>query len=270
MVRTNLGPIRPDANAAWDLMSHDIAIANYWLGAEPEVASAVGGIWINPGVEDAVFATLRYPGGILLNVHASWLNPRKARDISVAGDKAMLTFDDMNLLEPVRFYDKQVAEKAVKAELVDTFALFRASIREGDVTIPKISSGEPLKAECDHFIECVRNGTQPLVGGREAGAVVRALEAIDRSIAQHGRDIAPTQPRQRDFQHQDQGGECGPAKIQQRDGREGLAKIDLPRQIPETRSGHEQLGGKNREFLGSAPVRRARGVKMSGHAAHPT
>jgi predicted dehydrogenase len=188
MVRTNLGPIRPDANAAWDLMSHDISIANYWLGAEPEVASAVGGTWINPGVEDAVFATLRYPGGILLNVHASWLNPRKARDISVAGDKAMLTFDDMNLLEPVRLYDKQVAENPVEADLVDTFASFRASVREGDVTIPKISSGEPLKTECDHFVECVRSGKQPLVGGREAGAVVRALEAIDRSIAEHGRE----------------------------------------------------------------------------------
>jgi predicted dehydrogenase len=188
MVRTNLGPIRPDANAAWDLMSHDISIANYWLRAEPELASAVGGTWINPGVEDAVFATLRYPGGILLNIHASWLNPRKARDISVAGDKGMLTFDDMNILEPVRLYDKQVAEDPVKVNLVDTFASFRASIREGDVTIPKISSGEPLKTECDHFIECVRGGKQPLVGGREAGAVVRALEAIDRSIAEQGRE----------------------------------------------------------------------------------
>jgi predicted dehydrogenase len=78
MVRTNLGPIRPDANAAWDLMSHDISIAIYRLGAEPEGASAVGGTWINPGVEDAVFATLRYPGDILLNIHASWLNPRNS------------------------------------------------------------------------------------------------------------------------------------------------------------------------------------------------
>ena len=193
MVRTNLGPIRLDVSAAWDLMSHDISIVNYWLGAEPETASAVGGTWINPGTEDAVFATLRYPGEVLVNVHASWLNPRKARDITVAGDKGMLTFDDMNMLEPVRLYDKQVTDKTVKAEFIDSFALFRSSVREGDITIPKISAGEPLKIECDHFLECIRTGNKPLVGGSEAAAVVRALEAIDRSMRERGRE----QPIQR-------------------------------------------------------------------------
>src|SRR4029077_18649390 len=132
-----------------------------------------GGTWINPGIEDAVFATMRYPGGVLVNVHASWLNPRKARDISVAGDKRMLTFDDMDLLEPVRIYDKQVTEKTIKPAFIDTFASFRASVRDGDITIPKAPGGEPLKAECEHFIECVRTGKTPVIGGREAGAVVR-------------------------------------------------------------------------------------------------
>lgn len=191
MVRTNLGPIRADVNASWDLISHDLSIVNYWLGGEPLSVSAVGGNWINPGVEDAIFATLRYPNGILVNVHASWLNPRKARDITVAGDRRMLTFDDMNLMEPIRIYDKRVAEEA--PAVVDTFASFRASIRDGDITIPKISAGEPLKAECDHFLECVRTRKRPLVGGTEATAVVRALEAIDRSMRAGGREeaIAP-------------------------------------------------------------------------------
>jgi predicted dehydrogenase len=188
MVRTNLGPIRMDVNAGWDLMSHDVSIANYWLGAEPETASAVGGTWINAGTADAVFATLRYPGDVLVNVHASWLNPRKARDITVAGDKGMLSFDDMNMLEPVRLYDKQVTDQETRAQFVDTFASFRASVREGDITIPKISAGEPLKNECDHFLECVRTGKRPLVGGPEAAAVVRTLEAIDGSMREHGRE----------------------------------------------------------------------------------
>jgi predicted dehydrogenase len=188
MVRTNLGPIRLDVSASWDLMSHDISIGNYWLGAEPESASAVGGTWINAGTEDAVFATLRYPGGVLLNVHASWLNPRKARDITVVGDKGMLTFDDMNLMEPIRLYDKRVAEQTIGSEMVDTFASFRASIREGDITIPKISAGEPLKHECDEFLRCIRTGAKPLVGGDEGAAVVRALEAVDRSMRAHGRE----------------------------------------------------------------------------------
>jgi predicted dehydrogenase len=190
MVRTNLGPIRVDVNAAWDLMSHDLSIVNYWLGAEPETASAVGGTWINPGREDAVFATLRYPGEVLVNVHASWLNPRKSRDVTVAGDKRMLTFDDMNILEPLRLYDKQVSDQTVKPEVVDTFASFRASIRDGDITIPKVSTGEPLRNECEHFLDCIRGGTPPLVGGAAGAAVVRALEAIDRSMRDHGREQA--------------------------------------------------------------------------------
>jgi len=190
MVRTNLGPIRADVNAAWDLMSHDISICNYWLGAEPEAASAVGGTWLNAGHEDAVFATLRYPEGVLVNVHASWLNPRKARDITVAGDKRMLTFDDMNIVEPLRLYDKQVTDSpnGKPAAVVDTFASFRASIREGDITIPKISTGEPLRNECEHFLDCVRTGKRPSADGAVGASVVRVLEAIDRSMRERGRE----------------------------------------------------------------------------------
>jgi predicted dehydrogenase len=188
MVRTNLGPIRADVNAAWDLMSHDISICNYWLGAEPLAASAVGGTWLNAGHEDAVFATLRYPEGVLVNVHASWLNPRKARDITVVGEKRMLTFDDMNIVEPLRLFDKQVTDSPGRPAVVDTFASFRASIREGDITIPKISTGEPLRNECEHFLDCVRTGKRPSSGGLEGAAVVRALEAIDRSMREHGRE----------------------------------------------------------------------------------
>jgi predicted dehydrogenase len=188
MVRTNLGPIRLDVSASWDLMSHDISIVNYWLKSQPVAASALGGNWINPGIEDAVFATLRYPDNILVNVHASWLNPRKAREIMVAGDKRMLTFDDMDLLEPVRIYDKQVTDKTTTPGFIDTFASFRASVREGDITIPRVPGGEPLKAECDHFLECVRDGKPPLVGGKEAIAVVKVLEAIDRSMRSGGRE----------------------------------------------------------------------------------
>jgi predicted dehydrogenase len=190
MTRTNLGPIRLDVNAAWDLASHDISIANYWLGAEPLTASAIGGSWINPGIEDAVFATLRYPDGILVNVHVSWLNPRKARDITIAGDKKMLTFDDMNLSEPVRIYDKQVTDDRTRPVFVDSFASFRASIRDGDITIPRVLAGEPLRAECDHFLDCINNNTAPLTGGREGLAVVRALEAIERSLRNAGREEA--------------------------------------------------------------------------------
>lgn len=188
MVRTNLGPIRHDVNAAWDLGSHDLSIVNYWLGAEPLSATAYGGTWINAGIEDAVFATLRYPNDVLVNLHASWLNPRKARDITVVGEKRMLTFDDMNLSEPVRIYDKHVTDDRIKPAYVDSFASFRASIREGDITIPRVALGEPLKTECEHFLDCITSGRAPLTDAQSGVAVVRALEAIQRSALAGGRE----------------------------------------------------------------------------------
>ncbi len=187
MERTNLGPIRLDVNAAWDLAAHDISIVDYWLGTGPITASAVGAAYINPAVQDVVFATLKYPNDVLVNLKASWLNPRKGRDITVVGDKKMLTFDDMNLQEPIRVYDKGVTDEKVGG-IVDTFASFRASVREGDITIPKVPGGEPLKSECDAFLECIEKNEHPLADGALGTRVVRTLEAITRSMAAGGRE----------------------------------------------------------------------------------
>jgi predicted dehydrogenase len=188
MVRTNPGPIRMDVNAAWDLAAHDLSIANYWLTAEPLSVSARGGTWINRGIEDAVFATLRYPQGVLVNLHVSWLNPRKARDITVVGEKRTLTFDDMNLDEPLRIYDKQLTDVRTRRTYVDSFASFRASVPKGKISVPKVPPGEPLATQCAHFLECIVTGKDPLTGGREGIAVVRALEAMQRSILAGGRE----------------------------------------------------------------------------------
>jgi predicted dehydrogenase len=187
MERTNLGPIRLDVDAAWDLAAHDISIVNYWLNAKASAASAVGGSYINPGIADVVFATLKYPHDVLVNLHASWLNPKKARGITVVGDKRMLTFDDMNLQEPIRVYDKGVTDEPVKG-VVDTFASFRASVRDGDVTIPRVAMGEPLKEECEHFLNCLAEKKQPIADGALGTEVVRTLEAIQRSLKNGGRE----------------------------------------------------------------------------------
>jgi predicted dehydrogenase len=190
MVRTNLGPIRMDVNAAWDLAAHDISIARHWLGADPLSVSATAGTWINPGVEDTVFATLRYPGDVVVNIHCSWLNPRKTRDITVVGERRMLTLDDLSLTEPIRIYDKQVTDERREPSFVDSFASFRASVRDGDITIPKVALGEPLGAELDHFLTCVEEGAEPLTDGPLGLAVVRVLEAITTSIAERGAEVA--------------------------------------------------------------------------------
>jgi len=188
MIRTNLGPVRVDVNAAWDLAAHDVSIANYWFNTEPVSVSATGGTWINEGIEDTVFATLRYPQGTLVNLHASWLNPRKARDITVVGEKRMLTFDDMNLNEPLHIYDKQVSDASNRRTFVDSFTSFRASVPKAEISIPKVPFGEPLATQCAHFLECIGTGKQPLTGGREGIAVVRVVEAMQRSISAGGHE----------------------------------------------------------------------------------
>lgn len=185
MVRTNLGPVRGDVNAAWDLASHDISISNYWLDAPPMSVAATGGSWLNEGVEDVVFATLTYPGGVLVHIEASWLNPNKRRLVSVVGAERMLTVDDMDLTEPIRIYDKAIVG-AGDDDLVDTFAGFRSQIREGEVRIPHVTAGEPLRAECEEFLKRVRGADGVEADGWEASQIVAVLAAIDTSMANGG------------------------------------------------------------------------------------
>jgi predicted dehydrogenase len=189
MVRTNPGPVRLDVNAAWDLAAHDLSIANYWLNAEPLSVSAIGGAWINRAIEDAVFATLRYPQDVVVNLHVSWLNPRKAREIMVVGEKRTLTFDDMNLNEPLRIYRNQVAGTRTAPPYVDSFDSFRASVPKENITVPNVPFGEPLATQCQHFFECIVTGKQPFTGGREGIAVVRALEAMQHSMRANGSEV---------------------------------------------------------------------------------
>ncbi len=194
MVRTNLGPIRTDVDAAWDLAAHDISLASYWLDAQPTHVSAAGGEFINPGIADVVFATLRFPEGVLVNLHASWLNPRKSRDITVVGEKKMLTFDDVNLQAPLRLHDKQVenlqpSPSSDPSSLVDSFSSFRTSVHLGEVHEPEVESSEPLRNECEHFLDCLSGSARPLSSGRSGLAVVRVLDGISTSLREGGREV---------------------------------------------------------------------------------
>jgi predicted dehydrogenase len=187
MLRTNLGPVRQDTNAAWDLASHDISIANYWLDGVPESVTASGGSFLNEGIEDVVFGTLRYPDGVLVHIHASWLNPRKSRFITAVGSDQMLTVNDMDITEPIRIYDKGVAKSEFSPDGVqDTYAQFRSQIRDGQVTIPVVSAGEPLAAECASFLDRVAGGSESVSNGRTGVDVVRVLTAMDRSMKSKG------------------------------------------------------------------------------------
>ncbi|MBF0431579.1 MAG: Gfo/Idh/MocA family oxidoreductase [Fibrobacteria bacterium] len=182
--RTNLGPIRYDANALWDLASHDISIFSYWLDAAPKAVSSSGSCFYSNTVEDVVYATFSYKDNITAHVHASWLNPRKTREITVVGEKKMLIWNDMNLSECIRIYNKGF-EIDMENLYQDNFDNFRLSIKEGDVIIPSIKHAEPLLSECRHFVDCVVNGKQPLTDGQDGLMVVKALEAATKSMQQN-------------------------------------------------------------------------------------
>lgn len=177
--RTNLGPVRYDTNALWDLASHDVSIFSYWIDEDPKSVSAHGGCYLNEGIEDVVYATIEYGNGIIAHVHASWLNPRKVREITVVGKQKMLVWNDMNLSEPIRIYNRGFERDD---DYQDTFGDFRLSIREGEVVIPSIKLNEPLLAECEYFVECVKTGVQPLTDGQDGLRVVRVLEAASESM----------------------------------------------------------------------------------------
>jgi predicted dehydrogenase len=187
-VRTNLGPVRTDVSALWDLAAHDVSIFQFWLGLSPRRVTGKGGAYLNPGLEDVVFATLEYPEGLLANLHVTWLAPHKVREITVVGDRKMLVFDDRSPDRPLAVYDKSVAG-AAEPPPDGTLAAFRSSIREGDVSAPRVSPEEPLATECAHFLDCVRDGAAPASGADEGLRVVHILDGIERSMRSGSREV---------------------------------------------------------------------------------
>ena len=184
--RTNLGPIRRDVNALWDLAPHDIAIFNYLLDRTPVWVSAIGGRVLGNSRDDVGFISLGYPGNILAHVHVSWADPDKAREVVVVKSDRRIVFDDLNATEQVRVFEKGVSR--VDEEPLN-YGEFRFQIRDGDIISPRIEPAEPLKNQCRHFLECVRTGKRPVSGGVEGRDVVRVLEAINRSIELKGLQV---------------------------------------------------------------------------------
>ncbi|SRR6266851_611008 len=183
--RTNLGPIREDVNAVWDLASHDVAIANYLLNGLPLRVSAVGQAYLRQQVDDVGFVTLTYPENVLVNFHVSWLDPVKVREITVVGDRKMVTWDDLSSLEPIRIYDKGV----VKERHYTDFSQFQLLTREGDATIPRVRVEEPLLVQDRHFLAALKGETECVSDGGFALDVIRVLIAIDRSMAGGGMPV---------------------------------------------------------------------------------
>lgn len=184
--RTNLGPIRTDVSALWDLAPHDISIFNYLLDSTPTWVSAVGARVLRNGRDDVGFISLGYASGVVGHIHVSWANPNKVREIVVVGSNERIVFDDISATERVRVFEKGVASIEHEAS---SFGEHQLLMRDGDIISPKIEASEPLKNECVHFLECVSCNRPPLTGAREGIDVVRVMEAIDRSLAARGTPV---------------------------------------------------------------------------------
>jgi predicted dehydrogenase len=185
--RLNLGQVRHDVNAMWNFAPHDLSILCHWFGAEPTNLTARGHAYIQPGIEDVVFMGMQFPKSILASVHISWLDPLKVRRMTIVGSEKMVVYDDVSADAKVVVYDRGVTKKLVdetEASLGSyrTYGEFQLLLRAGDVLIPKLDFVEPLKIECQHFVDCIRTGETPVSDGRQGLWVVRALEAAQRSL----------------------------------------------------------------------------------------
>lgn len=181
--RTNLGPIRQDVNALWDLASHDVSIFNYLLDSKPLWISATGSKVLRKLHEDVGFVTLGYPDGVVGHIHVSWADPNKVREVVVVSSNQRIVFDDTANMEPVRIFEKGVA---IELDEAPTYGEYRFLMRDGNIISPKIEMSEPLKNQCNHFISCVLESKQPLTDGQSGVDVVQVMEAIDQSMAQNG------------------------------------------------------------------------------------
>jgi predicted dehydrogenase len=180
--RLNLGKLRADENALWSLGAHDVSVVLRLVGEDPVSVEARGESYVRDGVEDVVFCYLRFPSGVAAHLHLSWLDPHKERRFTVVGAERMATFDDMAPEGKIAVYDKGFdARPRGYGEYIS---------RSGEIFMPRLETGEPLRAECEHFVECVRTGATPISDGESGLRVVRVLEGLQDSLDASAR-LAP-------------------------------------------------------------------------------
>jgi predicted dehydrogenase len=189
--RLNLGLFQTDINVIWDLAPHDLSILLYVLGLDPVGISARGAANVRPGIHDVAYLEIDFPGGVLAHLHLSWLDPCKVRRVTIVGSRKMVVCNDVADAEKIRIYDKGVD----RPYETDQFSDFHLAYRYGDVTIPHVPFQEPLRMQCEHFVECIITGNHPQTSGEVGAKVVRILEAADRSLRNGGaRELIATAP----------------------------------------------------------------------------
>lgn len=184
--RLNLGRLRRDETVLWSLAPHDVSVILHLLGDKPLIEVAASGeSYVREGIQDVVFVSMRFADKVMAHVHVSWLDPHKVRRLTIVAGKKMAVFDDMEPSGKIRIFDRGVEEAAQAAPYGEHLTL-----RFGDILIPSLEEKEPLRIECEHFIDCIRNGTAPLSDGESGLRVVKVLEAAQRSLETGGRPVS--------------------------------------------------------------------------------
>lgn len=179
--RVNLGRVQSQLNALWSIAPHDISILLYLMESLPVEVSARGATYLNSAVEDVVFVDLVFPDNVTAHVHASWLDPSKVRKMTIVGSQKMIIYDDVASEGKVKVYDKGVYRKGD-----EIYGEFQYKLHSGDIHIPRIEMTEPLRNECAHFVECIKEGRRPLTDGENGLRVVQVLEAAQKSLRNRG------------------------------------------------------------------------------------
>jgi predicted dehydrogenase len=180
--RLNLGLFQTDINVTWDLAPHDISIILYILDQSPISVNCQGKAYVNHKIEDVTNMTLNFANGGFATIQSSWLDPNKIREMTFVGSRRMLVYNDLEPMEKIKIYDKRVETPPH----YDTFAEFHYSYHYGDTYAPYIKQYEPLRRECQEFLDCIKMGSKPETGGPEGLQVVQILEAASKSIKNDG------------------------------------------------------------------------------------
>lgn len=183
--RLNLGLFQKDINVAWDLAPHDISIILYIMQETPYSINCRGAAHITPGIEDVTSMNLHFTNEKSATIQSSWLDPKKVREMTIVGSERMIVYDDVAPQEKIKIFDVNVK----RPPHYDTFAEFHYAYHYGDTYSPYVKLDEPLKIECQHFLDCIRNGRTPITSGTKGLDVVRILEASSVSIKQNGAPI---------------------------------------------------------------------------------
>lgn len=193
--RLNLGLFQKDINVTWDLAPHDISIILYVMGQMPETVACWGHAHVTPGIQDVTSLCLGFGKNRAATIHSSWLDPKKVREMTFVGSRRMIVYDDVAMNEKIKIYDARVE----RPPHYDTFAEFQYSYHYGDMYVPYIKQEEPLKLECNHFLDCIRQGNRPITCGVRGRDVVQILELSSKSLKESGafQQIEPYSPRPR-------------------------------------------------------------------------